>query len=379
MRLNDFWSNVKAKQYIETNEEFKNTNMDLHMHSTGSDGLDTPLKLLVRAYNRGIRTISITDHNQVRGYKILEENIKEMISKLEEKDGKTVNSAKKLLDILNEMYIVPGAELVTTYKGCPYVEILGYGVDINILEAEIEQNKKGKREPGDVIAEGARRIKKEQGLELDVFPIENRSNYRKLFFHELIKHPENEYLYKDIEGETEEERAEKFAEKYLDNSESDLYVDLNNLSTRKKDMQKMIEENRKIVFDIEVIKQAGSAVGQFYNEVMKYKENEYLLDGKITSLKEFIYLGLYNEKSPFFVDLTSSKPTIEEVIESIKKAGGVPIVAHWGRYIRSNPEIFNWKTEEGLQNLYEIIQMCDGAECDYPDNPPELQEIIYNY
>ena len=23
--------------------------------------------------------------------------------------------------------------------------------------------------------------------------------------------------------------------------------------------------------------------------------------------------------------------------------------------------------------------MCDGAECNYPDNPPELQEIIYQY
>ena len=85
MSLNNFWSKVIAKQYIDTNEEFKNTNMDLHMHSTGSDGLDTPLKLLVRAYNREIRTISITDHNKVKGYRILEENIKEVISKLEEK------------------------------------------------------------------------------------------------------------------------------------------------------------------------------------------------------------------------------------------------------------------------------------------------------
>lgn len=57
MRLNDFWSKVKAEQYIATNEELKNTNMDLHMHTTGSDGLDTTLKLLVRAYNRGINTI----------------------------------------------------------------------------------------------------------------------------------------------------------------------------------------------------------------------------------------------------------------------------------------------------------------------------------
>lgn len=378
MSLNNFWSKVKAKQYIDTNEEFKNTNMDLHMHSTGSDGLDTPLKLLVRAYNRGIRTISITDHNKVKGYRILEENIKEVISKLEEKDSKT-NGAEKLLNILNEMYILPGCELVTTYKGCPYVEILGYGVDINILEEEITKMNSTLRNPGDVICEGARRIKEENDLDFDLFSIENRSDYKKLFFHELTKHPENEYLYKDIEGETEEEKAENFAKKYIDNPESDFYVDLNNQSTRKKDMQKMIEEHQDLVFDIEIIKQAGAAAGQLYNELLKDPKSKALLEGKIKDQKQFNYMGLYNEKSPFFIDLTSAKPPIEEVVGIIKKAGGIAIVAHWGRYIRSNPEFFDWKTEEGLQNLHEIIQMCDGAECDYPDNPPELQEIIYNY
>lgn len=377
MSLNNFWSKVKAKQYIDTKEEFKNTNMDLHMHSSGSDGVDSPLKLLVRAYNRGIKTISITDHNKVKGYRILEENIKEVISKLEEKDSKT-NGAEKLLNILNEMYIVPGCELMTTYKGCPYVEILGYGVDINILENEIEQNKKGKRDPRDLIAEGARRIKEEQNLKFDIFSIENHSDYRKLFFHELIKHPENEYLYRNIEGETEEEKTENFAKKYIDNPESDFYVDLDNEDTRKKAMQKMIEEHKDIVFDIEIIKNAGSASSLFYNELMKSPEDKVMLEN-IKNLKEFIYLCLYNEKSQFFIDVSASKPAIEDVIGSIRKAGGVAIVAHWGRYIRSNPEFFDWKTEEGLQNLHEIIQMCDGAECDYPDNPPELQEIIYNY
>lgn len=378
MRLNDFWSKVKAEQYIDTNEELKNTNMDLHMHTTALDGLDTPLKLLVRAYNRGINTISITDHNRVKGYRILEENIKEMISKIEEKDGK-INGAEKLLEILSQMYIIPGCELVTTYKGCPYVEILGYGVDINILENEITRINIGLENPGNVICEGARRIKEENNLNIDMFPIENRSNYKKLFFHELIKHPENEHLYKDIEGETEEEKAENFAKRYIENPESDFYVDLNNQSTRKTDMQEMIEKHQELVFDIETIKQAGAAGGQFYNELLKDQRSKDLLGENIKNQKQFNYMGLYNEKSPFFIDLTSAKPKIEDVIEAIKNAGGVAIVAHWGRYYRSNPEIFDWKTKEGIENLYEIIQMCDGAECNYPDNPPELQEIIYNY
>lgn len=277
------------------------------------------------------------------------------------------------------MYIIPGCELITTYKGCPYVEILGYGVDINILENEIARINSGLENSGDVICEGARRIKEENSLNFDMFPIENRSNYKKLFFHELIKHPENEHLYKDIEGETEEEKAENFAKNYIENPESDFYVDLNNQSTRKKAMQEMIKKHQELVFDIETIKQAGSAGGQFYNEILKDQKSKELLGENIESQKQFNYMGLYNEKSPFFIDLTSAKPKIEDVIEAIKNAGGVAIVAHWGRYHRSNPEIFNWKTKEGIENLHEIIQMCDGAECNYPDNPPELQEIIYNY
>lgn len=383
MKLNNFWSNVRAKQYVATNEELKCTNMDLHMHSTGSDGLDSPLKLLVRAYNRGIRTISITDHNKVNGYRILEENIKEIIKKIEEKndkeESKQVNGAKKLLEILNEMYIVPGCELITTYKGCPYVEILTYGVDINILEEKIANLNKELENPGDVICEGARRIKEENNLEFDMFPIENRSNYKKLFFHELIKHSENEPLYKDIEGETEEEKAENFAKQYLQNPESDFYVDLDNSATRKKAMQAMIENHKELVFDSEIINNAGASAGMLYNELLKHEDGRALLGETIQSQKQFNYLGLYNEKSPFFVDLTSAKPKIEDVLKAIKQAGGIALVAHWGRYHRSNPEIFNWDTKEGIENLQEIIQMCDGAECNYPDNPPELQEIIYQY
>lgn len=385
MKLNDFWSKVRAKQYVESNEELKCTNMDLHMHSTGSDGLDSPLKLLVRAYNRGIRTVSITDHNKVTGYRILQDNIKEIIQKLEEKtekegqESKQVNGAKKLLAILNDMYIVPGCELITTYKGCPYVEILTYGVDINILEEEIANLNKGLENAGDVICEGARRIKEQNHLEFDMFSIENRNNYKKLFFHELIKHPENEYLYKDIEGETEEAKAENFAKKYIDNPESDFYVDLNNPATRKKEMQTMIENHKEIVFDSDIIKHAGASAGIFYRELLKHEDSRALLGENIQSQKQFNYLGLYNEKSPFFVDLTSAKPKIEDVLKAIKKAGGIGVVAHWGRYHRSNPEIFNWDSKEGIENLQEIIQMCDGAECNYPDNPPELQEIIYQY
>ena len=37
--------------------------IDLHMHTTASDGTYTPESLVERAWNAGIRTMSVTDHD----------------------------------------------------------------------------------------------------------------------------------------------------------------------------------------------------------------------------------------------------------------------------------------------------------------------------
>lgn len=42
--------------------------MDLHMHSTCSDGALTPLELLKEAKQRGVSILSITDHDAIDGY-----------------------------------------------------------------------------------------------------------------------------------------------------------------------------------------------------------------------------------------------------------------------------------------------------------------------
>lgn len=43
--------------------------VDLHLHSTYSDGILSPAELVVRAKNAGLRAISITDHDNVDGIK----------------------------------------------------------------------------------------------------------------------------------------------------------------------------------------------------------------------------------------------------------------------------------------------------------------------
>lgn len=47
----------------------------LHNHTYASDGRQSPLRLLRRAKKEGVDIISITDHNSVEGYKLLERQI----------------------------------------------------------------------------------------------------------------------------------------------------------------------------------------------------------------------------------------------------------------------------------------------------------------
>jgi predicted metal-dependent phosphoesterase TrpH len=41
--------------------------IDLHMHTTASDGTFAPAVLVDRAYAAGIRTLSVTDHDTMAG------------------------------------------------------------------------------------------------------------------------------------------------------------------------------------------------------------------------------------------------------------------------------------------------------------------------
>ncbi|MFB6241059.1 MAG: PHP domain-containing protein, partial [Gemmatimonadota bacterium] len=41
--------------------------MDLHLHSTASDGTETPAEVVERAARRGLEGISLTDHDTIDG------------------------------------------------------------------------------------------------------------------------------------------------------------------------------------------------------------------------------------------------------------------------------------------------------------------------
>jgi predicted metal-dependent phosphoesterase TrpH len=79
--------------------------IDLHTHSTASDGLLSPAALVREAGRRGIGVLGITDHDTLDGL------------------GEAETAAAKL-----GLTLVPGVELSTTIPG-PEIHILGYFVN----------------------------------------------------------------------------------------------------------------------------------------------------------------------------------------------------------------------------------------------------------
>ena len=128
-------------------------NVDLHCHSTASDGALAPAALVARAHENGVRVLALTDHDTIEG--------------LEE-----ARAAALALD----MQLINGIELSCTWGGAT-IHVLGYGFDVNapsLVEAiaklhdgrwlrseEISRKLALKGMPGAL--EGARAIQQELG------------------------------------------------------------------------------------------------------------------------------------------------------------------------------------------------------------------------
>jgi predicted metal-dependent phosphoesterase TrpH len=85
--------------------------IDLHIHTTSSDGSDEPKDILIKAQQSGLKYISITDHDSIGAYKKLRE-----------------------LKINNyfDGNIIPGCEFSVVHNGKP-IEVLAYGLDLDVI------------------------------------------------------------------------------------------------------------------------------------------------------------------------------------------------------------------------------------------------------
>ena len=91
-----------------TKNDYENS-VNLHIHSIFSDGAITPEKLIEQAKEKGLKYISISDHN-------------------------TLNAYLKT-DILKEEMLIPAIEF-DCWFGTVFLHMLGYGVDVNNAELQ---------------------------------------------------------------------------------------------------------------------------------------------------------------------------------------------------------------------------------------------------
>lgn len=95
------------KLFSSFTEEDYYKNVDFHIHSNESDGKMTPNEIVEQAKKKGLKYISICDHNTIDAY---------------------LNS-----NILSEDIVIPGVEFDCYYKGV-LIHILAYGIDIDRKE-----------------------------------------------------------------------------------------------------------------------------------------------------------------------------------------------------------------------------------------------------
>ncbi len=192
--------------------------IDLHMHSTYSDGSLTPAELLQMAENAGLELISITDHNRIGAYEDLKDpGIRSKFS------GK----------------IITGCEFSISVRG-QLAEILGFGFDPCLMEPFIRQHyNKDIHDELHLIYS----VYKERGVRLDLpesaFSREKYISAKRFVLAQLRSHPENHKFFMDPSNQ---KVTLRYYRQELYNPKSPLYVDYSVLHPSPKAVVDQIHE-----------------------------------------------------------------------------------------------------------------------------------------
>ena len=113
---------------------------DMHMHSTASDGTDTPEDLLMKALVCGIKMIGITDHDCTTGC----DNLSKKYEGCRIEDAP--HRAYKIPAGIGEVIFVPGVEISTRSDiARHHILALGYDLDHPAMIELIEENLSNRR------------------------------------------------------------------------------------------------------------------------------------------------------------------------------------------------------------------------------------------
>ena len=209
--------------------------IDLHMHTTYSDGTESCTTVLKKCQEKNLNYISITDHNTALAYE-----------ELEKLDVKSLFSGK----------IIPGIELNTKALNIP-IEILGYGIDYNKMNELVKKVYIPATERNKIEVKRLYDKCIQAGIILDKNCLDNYKPemFASVFFHnEITKHEEN----KNILSEEAWNSSKIFYRQYMSDPKTPLYVEMDDF-----------------VPDFEtasnLVRQAGGLV--FIPHIFEYKKN----------------------------------------------------------------------------------------------------------
>lgn len=147
---------------VQTKEKRSNQ-IDIHTHSTHSDGTFDVPNILEEAEKLKLSVLSITDHNCVDAYDDIEDE----------------EIRKKF-----QGTIIPGCEVTTTYNG-EIIEILGYGFEYKEFREKLAEN---------TLSDRDRRLRKYKVSCITVDTLEKKGvKFRENFGEEIYKNPRQFY------------------------------------------------------------------------------------------------------------------------------------------------------------------------------------------
>lgn len=124
---------------------------DLHIHTNASDGECTPSEILEKAIEKGLDTISITDHDTIKGYKKARD-----------------------LELSNEIELLPGVEMSVQWEN-KEVHLLSYCFDpddenVNILL--LQQSRARRRRMAKIVEH-----LQKQGIDIDLDEVKAEAGF----------------------------------------------------------------------------------------------------------------------------------------------------------------------------------------------------------
>ena len=202
--------------------------IDLHMHTTYSDGTDTVKELLEKAEDLDLEVISITDHNTCKAYFEMEKfNVKEIYKG----------------DVL------VGCEFTTSFDN-RLIEVLGYGFDYKNVNKYLEYfyNEESVSKRTNILYNRLLDKIKELDLEFHLERVRDKKFVNEFFergiYEELVKYENNkEKLKEDIWAS-----FSNFYRKGLTNPKSKLFINHAEFKPSIKEIVKLIHENDGIAF-----------------------------------------------------------------------------------------------------------------------------------